>query len=92
MCRAEVTMTTYDWDPKKIYPQPHLAYEHECVNFEALDDWAKSRSFDITDPKYFVHPTLGESLSHACLFWWTSDNTNDGGNVGRVFPEGSIQK
>ena len=65
MCRAEVTMTTYDWDPKKIYPQPHLGYEHECVNFEALDNWAKSRSFDITDPKYFVHPTLGKSLLHA---------------------------
>ena len=92
MCRAEVTMTTYDWDPKKIYPQPHLAYEHECVNFEALDDWAKSRSFDITDPKYFVHPTLGEFRSYAYLFWGMSDNANGGENVGRVFPEGSIQK
>lgn len=80
MCRAEVTMTTYDWDPKKIYPQPHLAYEHECVDFEALDNWAKSRSFDITDPKYFVHPTLGESLSPADLSQWMHGST-DGGQM-----------
>lgn len=79
MCRAEVTMTTYDWDPKKIFPQPHLAYEHECVNFEALDDWAKSRSFDITDPKYFVHPTLGKSLSQAYSLWVMNGNTDGRG-------------
>lgn len=86
MCRAEVTMTTYDWDPKKIYPQPHLAYEHECVNFEALDDWAKSRSFDITDPKYFVHPTLGEFLSHAHPSQGTSGDTDDGRRCRSSFP------
>ena len=86
-------MTTYDWDPKKIYPQPHLAYEHECVDFEALDNWAQSRSFDITDPKYFVHPTLGECF--ACIpigpTGWVAILTA-GGNAGRVFPEGSIGK
>lgn len=79
-------MTTYDWDPKKIYPQPHLAYEHECVNFEALDNWAKSRSFDITDPKYFVHPTLGEFLAYAYLSWGMTGNTNGGGKCRSRFP------
>jgi hypothetical protein len=55
--------TTYDWEPKKPQPQPHLGLEHECVKFKTLDSWVKSRSFDIKQANIFIHPNLGEPFS-----------------------------
>lgn len=39
---------------------------HECVNFEAVNEWAGDRAVDVSPPGYLVHPTLGLCFFHKC--------------------------
>ena len=34
MCRADVTLTTYEWLPELPIPWAKLSYDHECVNWD----------------------------------------------------------
>jgi len=33
--------------------------EHECYNWDFVNEWAKERSFDLYDNVTLLHPTLG---------------------------------
>lgn len=58
-------MMTYEWLPDFPGPWPNFGIQHECVDFEKIDNWSKERSIDIFDPKYLHHPKFGRSLSDA---------------------------
>ena len=36
-CRAEVSLTTYEWLPDLPIPWAKLSYEHTCVDFDVSD-------------------------------------------------------
>ena len=59
MCRGDVSLTTYEWLPDLQIPWAKLSYDHECINWESIQDWAKERTVDIFDPKILKHPTIG---------------------------------
>ena len=49
------------WDPDQLLPSP-VEKEHECRNFERIEEWAKDRWVDTGAPGLLVHPILGESF------------------------------
>ncbi|KAH7412777.1 hypothetical protein BKA64DRAFT_637469 [Cadophora sp. MPI-SDFR-AT-0126] len=63
MCKADTALMTYEWLPDFPGPWPNFGIQHECVNWEKIDNWSKERSIDIFDPKYLHHPKIGK----ACL-------------------------
>ncbi|KAF4634625.1 hypothetical protein G7Y89_g3475 [Cudoniella acicularis] len=65
MCKGDVTLLTFSWDPKDRAPKPNFELEHQCVDWEKLDDWAKTQRFDIFDETTLQHPTLGPSFPAA---------------------------
>ena len=67
MCRADVAVQTYSWIPTLRIPWANFKTEHECQNWDALDDWASQRAFDIYDPKMLRHPTLGKAAASSPL-------------------------
>ncbi|PVH78108.1 hypothetical protein DL98DRAFT_590632 [Cadophora sp. DSE1049] len=64
MCKADTTLMTYEWLPDFPGPWPNFGIQHECVNWEKIDNWSKERSIDIFDPKYLHHPKFGFSYAH----------------------------
>ncbi|KAM0802501.1 hypothetical protein BDR22DRAFT_887289 [Usnea florida] len=65
MCKADVSLETFDWVDNNRAPQPHFDIEHECKNWESIDGWARDHAFDIFNEKTLVHPTLGPSYPEA---------------------------
>lgn len=61
MCKADVSLLTFDWIDNNRAPQPHFDIEHECKNWESIDGWAKDHAFDIFNEQTLIHPTLGPS-------------------------------
>ncbi|KAK3673243.1 hypothetical protein LTR78_006788 [Recurvomyces mirabilis] len=51
MCQPSSAIWTYDWDESKNKDNPadDLHIEHQCVDWEMLDGWARERVFDIED-------------------------------------------
>ncbi|KAL5086659.1 hypothetical protein Trisim1_008744 [Trichoderma cf. simile WF8] len=47
ICRGDVTLSTFQWLEGK--PFSRVYSDHECVNFEKLDTWARSRMVDTKD-------------------------------------------
>ena len=64
MCRGDVAVQTYTWRPDLLIPWANFEVAHECIDFEAVDNWAEKRAIDIRNPNYLVHPTLGEYFLH----------------------------
>ncbi|PYH44198.1 oxidase ustYa family protein [Aspergillus saccharolyticus JOP 1030-1] len=62
MCKADVALLTFTWDPNDRAPKPNFVVEHECANWEMMDNWAEEHAFDIFDETTLVHPTLGPSF------------------------------
>ncbi|KAE8149799.1 hypothetical protein BDV25DRAFT_172657 [Aspergillus avenaceus] len=62
MCKADVALLTFTWDPTDRAPKPDFNVEHECANWDRIDTWAKEHRFDIFDETTLVHPTLGPSF------------------------------
>jgi hypothetical protein len=60
MCKADVSLQTYDWLDNNPRPFANFKIEHECFNWDVVNEWAKERSFDLYDNRTLVHPTLGE--------------------------------
>lgn len=60
MCKADVALLTFTWDPNDRAPKPNFVVDHECANWDMVDNWAKEHAFDIFDETTLVHPTLGE--------------------------------
>jgi hypothetical protein len=47
MCRGDTTLSTFLWSEGK--PFSHVYSDHECVNWQSLDTWARSRMVDMSD-------------------------------------------
>ncbi|BCS12323.1 hypothetical protein ALUC_50369A [Aspergillus luchuensis] len=62
MCKADVSLLTFTWDPTDRAPKPNFVIEHECANWDKVDKWAEEHRFDIFDENTLVHPTLGPSF------------------------------
>lgn len=56
MCHADLSVMTFHWVEDSEDPKPNFKYEHECVNWKALEGWASKRAFDIDDPTMLVRP------------------------------------
>ncbi|KAJ5245945.1 hypothetical protein N7468_000928 [Penicillium chermesinum] len=53
MCRGDTTLTTFFW--KNEIPYSRVYSDHECVNWEALDTWARSRMVDMSSYDHLEH-------------------------------------
>ena len=62
MYKADTALMTYEWLPDFPGPWPNFGIQHECLNWEKIDNWSKERSIDIFEPKYLHHPKLGEFM------------------------------
>ncbi|KAL6716424.1 hypothetical protein ACLMJK_005991 [Lecanora helva] len=58
-CNADMTMRVMRWHPHSVYPSP-VDHEHECVNMESIEEWAKERYVDPETLAMLVHPTKGQ--------------------------------
>ncbi|QSZ30679.1 hypothetical protein DSL72_000237 [Monilinia vaccinii-corymbosi] len=74
MCRADATMATMFW--RDAVPTSRAWSDHECVNWELFDTWARSRTLNLTDPGI---------LNETGRYDWIS--TPAGGTVLRENPE-----
>ncbi|KAE8418449.1 hypothetical protein BDV36DRAFT_295093 [Aspergillus pseudocaelatus] len=52
MCRGDTTLATFRWVDGLPYSRVYS--DHECVNWEALDQWARSRMVDMSDYRMLV--------------------------------------
>ncbi|THC91034.1 hypothetical protein EYZ11_009516 [Aspergillus tanneri] len=58
MCHGDIGLITYQWSPGSLLPIAN-ATSHQCVNWERLDQWTKSRTVDMLKPGWLVHPIHG---------------------------------
>jgi hypothetical protein len=61
MCKADTALMTYSWLPDFRAPWPDFGIEHQCVNWESIEEWGNKRRVDIFEKGLLVHPTLGPS-------------------------------
>ncbi|KAF4627068.1 hypothetical protein G7Y89_g11085 [Cudoniella acicularis] len=61
MCKADISIVTYDWLDNHRRPFPNFNVQHECRSFEAIDAWAGERRLNIFDNSSLVHPEFGLS-------------------------------
>ena len=59
MCRADATFQTYDWIPDLRIPWANFEVEHECINWDRVDDWAGEHAIDVYEFDYLIHPDPG---------------------------------
>ncbi|PSS12325.1 hypothetical protein M430DRAFT_68579 [Amorphotheca resinae ATCC 22711] len=62
MCNPDLSILTYKWLPNIRGPWPDFETEHQCVNWDKIDAWSGQRAFNMFDPKFLVHPTLGPTF------------------------------
>lgn len=60
MCKADISLVTFDWVDNNRRPLPHFHTEHSCYDFAAIDDWARQNSVNMYDNMTLVHPFLGK--------------------------------
>ena len=58
-CNADMTIRVMRWHPNLLLPSP-IDHEHECMNWDSIDEWAKERYVDTATPGLLVHPTKGK--------------------------------
>jgi Mycotoxin biosynthesis protein UstYa len=58
-CRGDVSLVTIRWQASQKIPVADFKAPHECVNFDALNEWSRQRRIDVMRPGLLVHPTLG---------------------------------
>ncbi|KAI0153130.1 hypothetical protein GGR57DRAFT_467789 [Xylariaceae sp. FL1272] len=49
------------WGEYTRIPIGNFTAPHECVNFDAIQNWARDRVYDVMAPGVLVHPVLGPS-------------------------------
>ncbi|KAK4238782.1 hypothetical protein C8A03DRAFT_33178 [Achaetomium macrosporum] len=59
MCRADISLFTLQWSEKTTQPRADFSQEHECVNFDAIFQWAGRHRVDAGKPGLLVHPIHG---------------------------------
>ncbi|ETS75000.1 hypothetical protein PFICI_13484 [Pestalotiopsis fici W106-1] len=52
MCRGDVTLGTFFW--RDGYPTSRVYTDNECIDWHALDTWARRRMVDMNDRSIFV--------------------------------------
>jgi hypothetical protein len=62
MCQGDASLMTMKWGTTDPVPLANSNSLHQCINWSALDAWAKSRHVNVYEPGLVVHPTLGESV------------------------------
>ena len=60
MCKADISLMTFEWLEDSPMPFPTFGIEHDCTNWDGIVDWAKQRAIDVSDFSVLVHPTLGK--------------------------------
>ncbi|KAM0802734.1 hypothetical protein BDR22DRAFT_842113 [Usnea florida] len=58
-CNADMTIRVMRWHPNSLLPSP-VDHEHECMDWDRIDAWAKERYVNTATPGLLVHPTKGE--------------------------------
>lgn len=58
MCHGDITVRTMKWQDDKLLPVA-TDNEHECVNWERIDEWMKGRSVEAWKGNLLIHPKLG---------------------------------
>lgn len=68
MCKADVSILTYDWMPQFHRPWPNFELQHKCASWDPIQKWAEDHSFDGFDENLIEHPNfhpeLGEMPHH----------------------------
>ena len=82
MCRGDISLVTIRWQEHFKLPVADFTAPHECVNFDALNEWARERRINAMEPGLLVHPTLGKHPRQ------TSPAAADPA-LGPSYPEGS---
>ncbi|KAK0613276.1 hypothetical protein B0T14DRAFT_556935 [Immersiella caudata] len=59
MCRADISLFTLQWSEDNLHPRADFSQEHECVDFQAVFEWAGKRRVDAGAPGLLVHPKFG---------------------------------
>jgi hypothetical protein len=54
MCNADITPTTWVWDPEKGVSKAKADVAHSCRNFEEIKKWAEQRKL-VVDFRTDVH-------------------------------------
>ena len=57
-CNPDMTIRVLKWHPNSLLPSP-VDHEHECMDWDRIDEWAKERYVDTATPGLLVHPTKG---------------------------------
>ena len=56
MCNADLAMMGFRWVDDSLEPKPNFRGQHECVNWESIEEWASERSFNPDDQANLRHP------------------------------------
>ncbi|TGO30055.1 hypothetical protein BPAE_0008g00470 [Botrytis paeoniae] len=57
MCNADTAMMGFRWVNDSLEPKPNFRGQHECVNWESIEEWASERSFNPDDQANLRHPS-----------------------------------
>ena len=60
MCRADISLTTFQWGEDDPRPQAEFLSFHDCVNWDNLVTWAKDRVVDGAGMGELVNPVLAQ--------------------------------
>ena len=74
-CNADMTIRVMRWHPDLLLPSP-VDHEHECMNWDLIDEWAKERYVDTATPGLLVHPTRGKHYSYQISIDCTGASAN----------------
>lgn len=59
MCRGDTSPITFFWQDDTLLPKTDFQTDHQCVNWEKLDEWVMERTVDVFAPGILTHPILG---------------------------------
>ncbi|KAK4158886.1 hypothetical protein QBC43DRAFT_348319 [Cladorrhinum sp. PSN259] len=57
MCNADISMMGFRWVNDSLEPKPNFRGQHECVNWERIEEWASERSFNPDDKANLRDPS-----------------------------------
>ncbi|OTB00953.1 hypothetical protein M426DRAFT_266737 [Hypoxylon sp. CI-4A] len=62
MCKADLSINTFEWIPNYSRPWPNFDVVHECANWDSIKEWARANSFDGFDNTLIQHPDYHPEL------------------------------
>ena len=67
MCQPDLTVWTFDWKAGFDSPVPNHHVDHECVNWDKLQDWVDRNSFSLDDG--LIRSPNGEYRERLLRYW-----------------------